>query len=108
MKECSYCLYRSLQFDCTDPSSTPSEKQEDLKERGDVVNLDISVGDTGAKTFSKEKSSYHLPQTRNVFRLQFRSNVQLAELQNFPIWCCSRLKNISAEECELESFAIRS
>lgn len=34
--------------------------------------------------------------------LQYGFYAQLAELQNFSIWCCSRLKNILAEKCELE------
>jgi hypothetical protein len=82
--------------------------KKDQKEGDDMVVLEISDSGTASKEILKK--NYHV----NFFKLEMYSNCSrdlMLSLQNcriFPIRCPSRLKNIAAEKCELESFAIRS
>lgn len=89
---------------CRQHPSTLTEKQKNQQE-GDDVDLDISAGGTATTEILKKNHFV------NFLKLEMYLDCNtdpMPSLQNFPIWCCSRLKNIPAEKCELESFAIRS
>lgn len=84
---------------------TGSREKKTRMRAEDIVCLVTSVGSIATGEMLEK---YPLADVIELEIYLVYNTAFMPSLQNFSIWCCSRLKNIPAEKCELESFAISS